>query len=126
MPKGWSSYHSSFKNLLRPNDIYKSMTLLPKDYYLVPDNGAKNLLRPNDTCKSMTLLPKDYYLVPSNDAKNLLRPFFICMKKMELFFLFKMTHLNFVCVVSITASAQVVQVIKWIFKFQRKDDKSKS
>ena len=29
-----------FKLLLRPNDIYKFMTLLPKDYYLIPDNGA--------------------------------------------------------------------------------------
>ena len=33
--------------LLRPNDIYKFMTLLPKDYYLIPDNGAKSLFRPN-------------------------------------------------------------------------------
>ena len=29
-----------FKLLLRPNDKYKFMTLLPKDYYLIPDNGA--------------------------------------------------------------------------------------
>ena len=33
--------------LLRPNDIYKSMTLLLKDYFLIPGNGAKNLFRPN-------------------------------------------------------------------------------
>ena len=33
--------------LLRPNDIYKFMTLLPKDYYLFPGNDTKNLLRPN-------------------------------------------------------------------------------
>ena len=29
--------------LLRPNDIYKFITLLPKEYCLIPDNGAKNL-----------------------------------------------------------------------------------
>ena len=59
--------------LLRPNDIYKFLTLLPKDYYLIPDNGAKNLMRPNDIYKFMTLIPKDYYLIPGNGAKNLLR-----------------------------------------------------
>ena len=31
------------KKLLRPNDIYKFITLLPKDYCLIPSNGAKNL-----------------------------------------------------------------------------------
>ena len=34
-------------NLLIPNDIYKFMILLPKDYYLIPSNVAKNLLRLN-------------------------------------------------------------------------------
>ena len=33
--------------VLRANDIYKFMTLLPKDYYLILDNSTKNLLRPN-------------------------------------------------------------------------------
>ena len=28
--------------------IYKFMTLLPKEYYLISGNDAKNLLRPND------------------------------------------------------------------------------
>ena len=59
----------------------------------------------------MTLLPKDYYLILGNNAKNLLRPFFICMKN-GIVFSCKMTHLKFVFVVSITTSAQVVQVIK--------------
>ena len=66
------------KNLLRPNYIYKFMTLLPNNYYLIPDNGAKNLLRPNYIYKFMTLLPKDYYLIPDNGAKNLLRPNCVC------------------------------------------------
>ena len=35
---------SADEGLLRPNDIYKFMTLLPKDYFLILDNGAKNLL----------------------------------------------------------------------------------
>ena len=73
--------------LLRPNDIYKFMTVLPKDYFLIPGNGAKNLLRPNDIYKFMTLLPKDYFLIPDNGAKNFLRSFFIYIKKLELFFL---------------------------------------
>ena len=73
---------------------------------------SQGLKRLNDIYKFMTLLPKENYLVLDNGAKNLLRPFFICMKEMELFFVFKMTYLKFVCVVSITASAQVVQVIK--------------
>ena len=47
----------------------------------IPSNGAKNLLRPNDIYKFMTLLPQDYYLIPGNNAKNLLRPFFICLKR---------------------------------------------
>ena len=63
---------------LRPNYRYKFMTLLPKEYYLIPGNGAKNLLRPNYIYKLMTLLPKDYYLIPSNDAKNLLRLNWVC------------------------------------------------
>ena len=33
-----------FYALLRPNDIYKFMTLLPKDFYLIPGNGVKNSL----------------------------------------------------------------------------------
>ena len=66
------------KNLLRRNYIYKFMTLLPKDYYLIPSNHAKNLLRRNYIYKFMTLLPKDYYLIPDNGAKNLLRPNYVC------------------------------------------------
>ena len=61
--------------------------------------------------KFMTLLPKDYYLIPNNGAKNLLTIFHM-YEKLELFFVFKMTNLKFVCVVSITASAHVIQVIK--------------
>ena len=60
----------------RPNDIYKFITLLPKDYCLIPGNGAKNSLdRPNDIYKFITLLPKDYCLIPGNNAKNLLATF---------------------------------------------------
>ena len=63
--------------------IYKFMTLLPKDYYLILDNDAKNLLRPYYIYiyKFMTLLPKDYYLILDNDAKNLLRPYYIYIYK---------------------------------------------
>ena len=64
------------KNLLGLNYIYKFMTLLPKDYYLIPSNDAKNLLGPNYIYKFMTLLPKDYYLIPDNGAKNLLGTIF--------------------------------------------------
>ena len=39
------------------------------------------VLRPNDIYKFLMLLPKDYYLILGNNAKNLLRPFFICMKR---------------------------------------------
>ena len=59
----------------------------------------------------MTLSPEEYYLIPFNNAINLLRPFFICIKN-GIVFSCKMTYLKFVFVVSITASAQVVQVIK--------------
>ena len=45
---GNSQFHDNL--LLRPNDIYKFMTLLPKDYYLIPGNGTKNLLRPFLMC----------------------------------------------------------------------------
>ena len=38
------------KSVLRPNYIYKFMILLPKDYYLIPNNCAKKLLRPNYVC----------------------------------------------------------------------------
>ena len=38
----------------------------------IPSNGVKNLLRPNDIYKFMTLLLKDYYLILGNGAKNLL------------------------------------------------------
>ena len=67
------------KNLLGPNDIYKFTTLLPKDYFLIPGNGAKNLLRPNDIYKFTTLLPKDYFLVLDNGTKNLFTPNITCM-----------------------------------------------
>ena len=55
----------------------------------------------------MTLLPN-----PRQRRQKLVENNFHMYEKMELFFLFKMTHLKFVCVVSIIASAQVVQVIK--------------
>ena len=45
------------------------------------------LIRSNDIYKFLTLLPKDYYLIPGNNAKNLLRPFFICMKRWNCSFL---------------------------------------
>ena len=57
--------------MLGPKDICKFITLLPKDYYLIPGNGAINLLGPKDICKFITLLPKDYYLIPGNGAINL-------------------------------------------------------
>ena len=84
LPRNQSKIQSFSGYMLRPNDIYKFMILLPKDYYLFPDNGTENLLRPN----------------------------FIYIKKLDLFFSCKMIHLKFVCVVLIIASAQVVQVIK--------------
>ena len=31
-----------FPSQTLPNDIYKFITLLPKDYCLIPGNGAKN------------------------------------------------------------------------------------
>ena len=81
------------------------MTLLPKDYYLVPGNGAKNLLTKLydviSVCQSS-----------STATRKLIKTIFHMYAKMELFFVFKMTHLKFVCVVSITTSAQVVPVIK--------------
>ena len=69
------------------------------------------MIGPNHICKFMTLSLEEYYLIPGNNAINLLRQIFISMKKMELFSC-KMTHLKFVFVVSITASAQVIHVIK--------------
>ena len=60
----------------------------------------------------MTLLPKDYSLILGNDAKKLVETIFHMYEKMKLFFVFKITHLKVACVVSITASAHVVQVIK--------------
>ena len=60
----------------------------------------------------MTLLPKEYNLIPVNNAKNLLSPFFHIYEKNGIVLSCKMTHLKFMRVVSITASVQVVQVIK--------------
>ena len=59
-------------NLFTTYDIYKFITLLPKDYCLIPGNGVKNLFTTYDIYKFITLLPKDYYLIPGNGAKNLL------------------------------------------------------
>ena len=73
--------------------------------------NAGKVIELNDICKFMILLPKEYYLIPGNNAINLLIPFFICIKN-GIVFSYKMSHLKFVFVVSITASAQVIQVIK--------------
>ena len=58
-------------DLFGPKDVYKFMTFSPKDYYLIPGNGAKNLFGPKDVYKFMTLSPKDYYLIPGSGAKKL-------------------------------------------------------
>ena len=69
-------------HVLRPNDIYKFMTLLPKDYYLIPGNGAKNLFRPNYIMRSVYA---NFLVLPHKNfsiyAKYLSSPFFICMKR---------------------------------------------
>ena len=60
------------KNLLRPKlYIYKLMTSLPQDYYLIPGNGAKNLLR-QECAYEVMIQPLKDYSVPDNGAKNLL------------------------------------------------------
>ena len=91
--------------------VYAKLLELPPKNFSIPGNGVKNLLRPNDVYKFLTLLLKDYYLILGNDAKNLLRLFFIYIKN-GFVLSCKMAHLKFMCVVLITASAQVVQVIK--------------
>ena len=70
--------------LYRPKCSNKVMTLPPKDYYLIPGNGAKNLLRlicdidrPVDKQDHIYIQiyvtsTKNYYLIPDNDAKNFL------------------------------------------------------
>ena len=55
---------------------------------------------------------------PRQRRQKLVKTIFHIHEKMDLFFFCKMTYLKFLCVVLITASAQVVQVIKWIFKVQ--------
>ena len=45
--------------------------LLPKDYYLIPNNNAKNLFVGQTTYTNLWLSPKDYYLIPSNMSCNL-------------------------------------------------------
>ena len=49
-----------------PKYIYKFMTLLPKDYCLIPGNGAIKLVEPDQSiCTSLIHnYPKDYYLIP--------------------------------------------------------------
>ena len=54
-----------------PKDMYKFMTLLPRDYCLIPGNGAIKLVGPKDMYKFMTLLPRDYCLIPGNGAIKL-------------------------------------------------------
>ena len=49
---------------------------------------------------------------PWKQRQKLVKTVFHIHGKMYLFFFCKMTHLKFLCVVLITASAQVVQVIK--------------
>ena len=58
------------------NDIYKFITLLPKDYCLIPGKCTKNLFAifcggPKYLYKFMMLLPKDYDLIPNNNAMKL-------------------------------------------------------
>ena len=57
-----------------------------KDYDCIIDYHPGKVFRPNDIYKLMTLLPKDYYLFHGNSAKNLLRPFFHIHKNLNLFF----------------------------------------
>ena len=71
---------------------------------LVVARAEEYLIRRNDICNFMILLPKEYYLIPRNNAINLLRPFFICIKN-GIVFSCKTSHLIFMFVVSITASA---------------------
>ena len=85
--------------LLRPNDIYKCMTLLQKDYYLIPDNGAKklvnyNMYRPIYDTTTKGLLPN-----PRQRRQKLDKTISHVYEKMDLFFLLKITHLKFVFVV---------------------------
>ena len=46
------------------------ITQLPKDYYLIPGNGAIKLVGPDQSIYTsfITQLPKDYYLIPGNGA----------------------------------------------------------
>ena len=55
--------------------IYKFMTLLPKDYYLIPSNDAKNLLTKSVYIQIYDTVTKEYYLFSSSGAKNLLTNF---------------------------------------------------
>ena len=70
------------------------------------------LLRPNDIYKFITLLPKDYCLIPRQRCQKHVETISNVYDKMELLFLLKMIYIEFVFVVFIIASAQVVQVIK--------------
>ena len=92
------------------------MTLLQKDYYLIPGNGVNKLLRLNCMMRlvyaKLLVLPHNNFSILGNDAKNLLKPIFIYMERCISSFFYEMIHLKFVFVVLITASAQVVQVIK--------------
>ena len=99
------------KNLMRPNDIYKFMTLLLKEYYLIPGNDAKNLLTKMCIDQISNNITKGLVPNPRQQCQKLVETIFHMYEKMELFSC-KMTHLKFVHVVSITASAQIVQVIK--------------
>ena len=60
----------------------------------------------------MTLLTKGLLPNPRQQRQKLVETIFHIYEKMELFSSYKMTHLKFVRVVSITACAPVVQVIK--------------
>ena len=57
----------------RPKHLYKFITLLPKDYCVIPGNGAIKLVvfRPKHLYKFITLLPKDYCVIPGNGAIKL-------------------------------------------------------
>ena len=58
--------------------IHKFITQLPKDYYLIPDNGAIKLVGHiyewiwiKTPIQIYDSLPKDYYLVPNNETIKL-------------------------------------------------------
>ena len=64
------------------------MTLLPKDYYLIPDNSAKNLLS----------TATQELFTPWQQCQKLVKTIFHMYEKMELFFVFFLNDLFKICV----------------------------